>query len=115
MHVHQELPVGLLHWMDDQKAGTLALLGAENPGGTSATPAFNQEAHDRLVALVEGKGLHSIEAIGELDAWTERHLVVIGCSREDAVEIATAFDQTAILWCERDAVVEITWCKAPYQ
>lgn len=115
VHVHQELPVGLLHWMDDEQATTLAVLGAENPRGTATSPAINQQAHDRLEAVAAEKGLRFIEAIGELDAWRERHLVVIGCSREDAIRIGVDFDQAAILWCERDAVVEIVWCQAPYQ
>ena len=115
MHVGQELPVGILHWMDDRKATTLAVLGAENPQGSASSSESNQEQHNALVAMLEGKGLPVIDAVGELDDWSERHVVVLSCTKDVALGIGNTFEQAAILWCERDGVVQVEWCQAPYQ
>ena len=110
IHVDQELPVGILHWMDDRKATTLAVLGAENPQGAPASAADNAAAHGRLRELLHQQGLDHCESTGVLDDWSESHVTVIGITLEQALTIARSFDQAAIIWCERDGVAELVWC-----
>ena len=109
IHVDQELPVGLLQWMDDKRVTTLAVLGAENPQGAPATQAANEEAHARLLTELDLLGCEHCESTGELDDWSEGHVTVIGISLDRALHLARAFDQAAIVWCERDGVAELVW------
>jgi len=110
IHVDQELPVGILQWMDDQKASALAVLGAENPRGVVASADANTHAHQRLLTELEVKGFSPLDALGTLDTWAEHHLVVLGIDIEDARSISRAFDQAAFLWCTREGTVELIWC-----
>ena len=110
IHVNQELPVGILHWMDDRSYTTLAVLGAENPQGKPASTVDNDAAHARLEAQLNEDSWLFLESRGVLEDWSERHVVTIGCTLDQALAMARRFDQAAIVWCERDGCAEIIWC-----
>ena len=111
VHVGQELPVGVLAWMDDRKLDTLAILGAENPLGIEASAEANAAAHSRLLQELTTRELQWVESTGHCNAWSERHVFVLGCTLDSAIQLARQFSQAAIVWCVRDGLATLEWCE----
>ena len=91
---------------------TWAFITAVNPRSVRQSDAENAIRMARLVASVRGRGLGHLAAEGAGDAtdWPpEPSLFVLGITERDAVALARAFDQHAIVVGRRGEPARLSW------
>lgn len=116
------LPTGTIQLVVDQHCPGLhgllcasgcaraAWLTAFNPGSQLRADALNVTAQEQLELqlLRSGHNLFPGTATDPAGQWPlEPGFLAIGISRADALSVAREFHQTAILWCEADAVPKL--------
>lgn len=87
-----------------------AYLTAHNPGSVALSPGENRARQSELLGRVAGYPLLLGEAVGDDGTWREASVLVLGIRREDALRLARAFGQNAILCGTRGGVAELVWC-----
>lgn len=92
-----------------------ALVTACNPGMERPGEAANRAANRRLETELVRRGFRFFHGRGRDQAAThvEPSFAVIGMSRDDALALAAAFGQAAIVYAGADRI-ELLWCAAPH-
>lgn len=92
----------------------LAVITAYNPGLERPGEAANREANRRLEAELSRRGLRYLQGRGRDAAGghVEPSFAVLGMPREDALALAAAFGQAAIVYVDAGGV-ELLWCAPP--
>lgn len=88
----------------DHGATTGAFLTAWNPRSEPRDAAANDAAHARLVAELAAAGVRALPhaGIGDDPAWAPEHgVLVLDMAEDDAVGLATAYGQNALVLVER--------------
>jgi hypothetical protein len=85
--------------LDAHAATSGVFVTAWNPRSRPTDPGLNERAHDRLVAEVTRAGLIALphHGVGADPAWTEEGLFVVAFAETDAIALATAHEQNAIV------------------
>lgn len=87
-----------------------AYLTAHNPGSVTLPAAENRARQAALLARLAGRPIILGEAIAPSSDWEpEPSVLVLGITRDEAIEIARAFGQNAILAGERGGPVRLVW------
>lgn len=93
------------------KCSTAAFVTAYNPFGEKLTDAENAERHERLLKVVRNGSWPSYvgEGVGDdhSDWDPEKSVLILGISRDDAVNLGVQFEQNAIVFTENDDPAEI--------
>lgn len=90
-------------------ADTWAFVTACNPGSVVLSADENAERMNQLREVLTRFVTYPGESCDAAGGWAEPSLLVIGISRTEAVEVATAFGQAAILAGTRGGVTELVW------
>lgn len=107
MKVGEPLSEDFRAWLRAYQSNTIAVLGAENPQGRRITDEENERRHLELLKELSQRGLHWYPATGKSDEWEERHVMVVGLSRDETLDFKHRYDQVAALYADGDGVVEI--------
>lgn len=87
-----------------------AYLTAHNPGSVPLSAAKNRARQAALLARLAGRPIILGEAIAPDGDWEpEPSVLVLGLARDEAIEIARAFGQNAILAGGRSEPVQLVW------
>lgn len=112
------LPVGepsaALDWLlTSQIADTWAFVTACNPGSVPLSADENAERMNRLREVLTRFTTYPGESSDPAGDWPEPSVLVVGIGRTEAVEVAKAFGQNAILAGVRGEAVELVWVASP--
>lgn len=93
----------------DQAAA--ALITAANPRSRLLPAAENASRHELLLArLPAGHRVLPTVARDPRGEWPDEHgVLACGLAREEALGLASAFGQLALLWCEAGEPVQLLW------
>jgi hypothetical protein len=88
---------------------TAAFISAANPRGKAMSAWENEIANAALVKSQTEAGFACYEGEGRSPdgSWTERSVLVVGISREDAETVGRKFEQNAIVFVERGLLPEL--------
>lgn len=87
-----------------------AFITAWNPASVPAAPEVNSRRQAALTAAVQRRGYEFLLGRGEGCGWTEESILILGIGREEALELARAFGQAAIVYVvATGAPAEIIW------
>jgi hypothetical protein len=76
-----------------------AYITAWNPFSEVLTDAENSQSHQKLIELVKEYQYFEGEGVGTDPAWNpEKSLLILGITKEKAIEIGTKFEQNAIVY-----------------
>jgi hypothetical protein len=98
----------LLRTLDQAAA---ALITAANPRSRLLPAAENASRHEQLLARLPA-GHHALPSVARdpRGEWPDEHgVLACGLAREEALGLASAFDQHALLWCEAGEPVQLLW------
>lgn len=104
------MPLDLL--LAEARVTTWAFITACNPGSMRLDDEANAERMSRLETLVRGRGLACFQGEGRSDddSWPEEpSLLVLGIEEADAVAVAQAFGQLAIVSGRRGGEARLVW------
>ena len=107
------MPLDLL--LAESRATDWAFITACNPRSAPLDEDANAERMMQLEMLVRGRGLACFQGEGQADDgdWPpEPSLLVLGISDADAVSIARAFEQYAIVSGSRGGEARLVWTDA---
>lgn len=90
-------------------ADTWAFVTACNPGSVVLPVEVNAERMEQLREVLTDFTTYPGESSDAGGGWAEASLLVAGISRSEAVEVATAFEQAAILAGVRGGPAELVW------
>jgi hypothetical protein len=90
-------------------ADTWAFVTACNPGSAPLSDEVNAGRMDRLREVLTAFTTFPGESSDAAGDWAEPSVLVVGMSRAEAVEVARAFGQNAILAGERGGPAELVW------
>ena len=90
-------------------ADTWAFVTACNPGSVLLSAVENAARMEQLREVFTGFVTFPAESSDPAGDWAEPSVLVIGISETEAVEVAKAFGQNAILTGERGGLVELVW------
>ena len=107
IRIGEPLPASVRAWMERGNVTQLAVLGAENPGAIQIDEAENEVRHTALIDECLSRGYTYLHAVGIVEDWQERHVVVAGMSRQEANDARRRYHQIAVLHARRDGVVEL--------
>jgi hypothetical protein len=95
--------------LEAEGASTAAFITAANPGGRRRGAWENEIANAALVESQTKAGFSCFEGEGRSPdgSWTEKSVLVVGISREDAEIVGRAFGQNAIVFAERGRPAEL--------
>ncbi|MEY2854225.1 MAG: hypothetical protein RL030_1357 [Pseudomonadota bacterium] len=102
---------GLDSLLHDDGARAAAVITASNPRSRRLPTQENARRHELLLArLPAGSRVLPTVAQDPHGKWPDEHgLLAWGLSRDEAIGIASAFDQHALLWCEAGEPVQLLW------
>src|SRR5208282_6089359 len=102
----------LQRWHEQWAVNRSAFISAANPFSVPTDAQQNAAAHVRLLERLVTAGLHAVPGIG-LDPdgrWIpERSVLVAGIACAEALRLAAAFNQYAIVFADADAVPRLCW------
>ncbi len=102
----------LQRWHERWAVNRSAFISAANPFSVPTDAEQNAAAHERLRKRLATAGLHAVPGTG-LDPdglWTpERSVLVAGIACAEALKLAAAFNQYAIVFANADAVPRLCW------
>ncbi len=90
-------------------ADTWAFVTACNPGSVPLAAETNVERMARLQEVLTRFTTYPGESSDPAGGWAEPSVLVVGISRAEAVAVAKAFGQNAILAGVRGGAVELVW------
>jgi Protein of unknown function (DUF3293) len=95
--------------LDAEGATTAVFITAANPGGRARGAWPNEIANAALVESLNKAGFRCFEGEGRAPdrSWTEKSVLAVGISREDAEKAGRAFGQNAIVFVERGRPPEL--------
>lgn len=107
MRIGEPLSEEVQAWLRAYQSDAIAVLGAENPQGRRITDVENEYRHLELLKELSQRGLHWYPATGKANGWEERHVMIVGLSRNDTRDLKHRYDQAAALYAQMDGVVEL--------
>jgi Protein of unknown function (DUF3293) len=113
LHVGIQSPQ-LLSEFDVRDVRTGAFITAFNPYSIALGEEDNELRDRNLLLLLMAKGFQSTPGIGvhpSNDWLGEKSQMVWGITRQDAMEIATSFQQNAFIWTGEDGTPELIICR----
>lgn len=107
-----EVPPEINAMLEAEGAGSWAIITAMNPYSQRAPAHENTLRCELLARLLTLQGVRTRPAVGAGDsgAWEEQSLLVLGVSYDMARALGTVFQQNAVLYGEKDGVVELVFC-----
>lgn len=96
-------------------ATVAALITAANPRSSRLTAAENASRHEQLLARLPA-GIRVLPTVAQdpRGQWPDEHgILVFGLAPGEAIDLARAFGQYAILWCSAGEPVQLLWACAP--
>jgi hypothetical protein len=95
--------------LEGEDATSAAYISACNPRSERASDAENEAASAALVASQKeaGYALYRGEGRNPGGGWAERSYLIIGIARADAETLGRAFEQNAIVFCEKGRPAEL--------
>lgn len=90
-------------------ADTWAFVTACNPGSVMLPAEVNAERMEQLREVLTRFITHPGGSSDPAGGWLEPSMLVVGISRSEAVGVAKAFGQVAILAGERGRAAELVW------
>lgn len=103
-------PPELRELLDRHQAATWAFITAWNPQSQPLSPAENHARQQQLLSEVEREGWKTLPGLGIGDDGTwppEESVLILGIPRGRALRLARRFDQSAIVYGERDGTAEL--------
>ena len=79
---------------------TAAFITAWNPRSQPLSDDDNDARQAELLNEIEARRLNYLVGHGQRGDWIEYHYLVLGISREDAVQLASQFEQNAFVWLD---------------
>jgi hypothetical protein len=112
VRVQGEVPERLAKYLESNKAESWTIISAYNPYSLELSTAENQRRHGLLQELLTGLQYKCYPAVGRSAAgdWEEPSLLVLDLSYDMARSLGTVFEQNAVVFGERGAVVEMIFC-----
>lgn len=112
VHVRDKVPRKLVSFLKSQKAKTWSVISAHNPYSQELSADENQRRHILLQQLLTASKYKFYPAVGRSVAgdWEEPSLLVLDLSYDMARSLGTVFEQNAVVFGERGAVVEMIFC-----
>jgi hypothetical protein len=107
MRIGEPLSEEVQAWLRAYQSDAIAVLGAENPQGRRITDEENEYRHLELLKELQQRGLHWYPATGKANDWEERHVMILGLSRNDTIDLKQRYDQAAALYAQMGGVVEL--------
>lgn len=105
---------GLEALLAENLAGDWAFITAHNPGSQPLDEAENTLRHARLVAEISQRSYPCFpgRGVGDDSTWQpEESLLVIGMSRDEAIEVGRMFGQNAVVWGCLGQPAELVDCR----
>ncbi|HMD58205.1 MAG TPA: DUF3293 domain-containing protein [Steroidobacteraceae bacterium] len=106
----------LQRWHERQAVNRSAFISAANPFSVPRDAQQNAATHERLLDELATAGFSAVPGTG-LDPdglWVpERSVLVAGIAKAEALRLAAAFNQYAIVFADADAVPRLCWAAAP--
>jgi hypothetical protein len=101
--------------LESFEATVAAVITAANPGSRRLPAAENASRHEQLLArLPAGRRVVPTVAQDPRGQWPDEHgILVFGLALGEAINLARAFGQYAILWCRAGEPVQLLWACAP--
>lgn len=101
--------------LESYGATVAALITAANPRSRRLPAAENASRHEQLLArLPAGHRVVPTVAQDPRGRWPDEHgILVFGLAPGEAIDLARAFGQYAILWCRAGEPVQLLWTRAP--
>jgi Protein of unknown function (DUF3293) len=95
--------------LDARHAHHGVFITAANPRSESQPDAVNHAANERMRRVFDKRSLVALPHTGRAtdDDWTEPGFFVLDLARDDALALATQFDQFAIVVAERGRMAEL--------
>lgn len=109
----RDAPPGMLtKFLESRQAATWSVVSAYNPYSQELSMEENQRRHQLLEELLTASRFDYYPAVGRSATgdWEEPSLLVLGLSYDMARALGTVFEQNAIVFGERGAVVEMVFC-----
>ena len=94
-------------------ADTWAFVTACNPASVPLSAEVNAERMNQLREVLTRFTRYPGEGADPAGEWAEPSMLVVGIGRAEAVEVAKAFGQYAILAGVREGRVELVWVGSP--
>jgi hypothetical protein len=101
--------------MDCFEATVAAVITAANPRSRRLPAAENASRHEQLLAR-HPAGHRAVPTVAQdpRGVWPDEHgILVFGLALGEAIGLARAFGQYAILWCRAGEPVQLLWALAP--
>jgi|GEM_PF-2768736 len=86
-----------------------ALITAHNPLPQILSTEENRRRNEALAALLDRQGYRYFPALGKGKDWEEESFLIVGITRSEALHLARAFGQLAILWGRDDSPAQIVY------
>ena len=86
---------------------TAAFITAWNPRSQPLSDDDNDARQAELLNEIEARRLNYLVGHGQRGDWIEYHYLVLGISREDAVQLASQFEQNAFVWLDTAGIPEL--------
>jgi Protein of unknown function (DUF3293) len=96
-------------------ATVAAMITAANPRSRRLPAAENASRREQLLARIPA-GHHMVPTVAQdpRGQWPDEHgILVFGLAQDEAIDLARAFGQYAILWCRAGEPVQLLWASAP--
>lgn len=90
-----------------------AFITAWNPGSKKLTLDENYDRQIDLLEDISSQRLNYFVGRGESQAgdWSEDNYLILGVTRDGAIELAQRYEQNAIVWIPVSGVPELVICK----
>ncbi len=90
-----------------------AFITAWNPGSKKLTLDENYDRQIDLLEDISSQRLNYFVGRGESQSgdWSEDNYLILGVTRDDAIELAQRYEQNAIVWIPVSGVPELVICK----
>jgi hypothetical protein len=112
VRLRDPVPKSLTKLLLSTRAKTWSVISAYNPYSQELSTDENQYRHSLLKQLLTASNYKFYPAVGRSVSgdWEEPSLLVLGLSYDMARSLGTVFEQNAVVFCERGAVVEMIFC-----
>jgi hypothetical protein len=109
VRVRGEVPGNLENFLKSEKAATWAIISAYNSYSQERSIKENQHRHRLLQQVLTASGYKFHPAVGRSVAgdWEEPSILALDLSYDMARALGTVFEQNAVVFGERGAVVEM--------
>ena len=86
---------------------TAALITAWNPRSWKLSEDDNNARQEQLLGEIETRHLNYLVGYGECGDWREYSYLILGISREEAIELGGQFEQNALVWLDQAGTPEL--------